>query len=97
MFRWKTDIAVGQRFFQPQWQAILVATSNQRRARSGTDCRIGVGLQEAHALRSHAVDVRRIEVGTPVASYVGISEIISHDEDYVWRSRHRLTKDVFDA
>jgi len=33
-------------------------------------------LQEAHALRGHAIDVRCIEVRTPVARHVSITEII---------------------
>src|SRR5438445_4813282 len=98
MLRRQTNIAAAsQRLFQSQWQSILVAAGDQRCARGRTDGGVGVGLQKAHTPDGHAIDVRRAEIGTPVARYVGIAEIISHDEDDVRRSRYRLPENVFNA
>ena len=59
------------------------------RAHSG----VGVGLQEAHTLCGQLIDVRRVEIGTPVAGHVGIAQIVGEDEDNVGRLRLRFCRE----
>ena len=46
MLRRQAGIAPGQRFFQPDRQAVLIAAGDQGRACSGTDSGVSIGLQE---------------------------------------------------
>ena len=50
------------------------------RCRHGTS---GIGLCEAHAFASHAVDVRCGDVALSVAGQVAVSHIVAHDVDDV--------------
>ena len=97
MLRRQTDIAAGQRLLQPDRQPVLVAAGDQRGARRRTDRGVGVRLQEAHALGRQAIDVRRADIGTPVARYVGVTEIVGHDEDDVRRPRCLLPEYIVNA
>src|SRR4051812_25980924 len=95
MRRRQTDVPASQRLFQPERQSILVAAGDEGEARCRTDRGVRVGLQESHAVRSKTIDIRCMEIGTSVARYVGIAEIISHDEKDVGRIGHGLTKSAF--
>ena len=90
MFRWQTDIAAGQRLLQSDWQAVLVTARDQRGPRRGTDRGIRVSLQEAHAGRRKAIDIRRADIWTAVARHIGIAKVVGHDVDDVGRFRRRL-------
>ena len=91
MFGRQSDIGLaGERFLEPQGQAVLVAAGDQREACRGTDCRVGVGLGEAHAAFGDAVDVGRREVPPAAAGKVRVAKIVGHDEHDVRAQVHLL-------
>jgi hypothetical protein len=84
----------GNRFFQANAKPVLIASGDERRARCRTDCGIGVALSEADAAGGDAVDVRCLQIGAAVASHIGVTEIISHDEEDVRQCPTGLPKNV---
>ena len=86
MFRRQADFGITrQRLFQPYSQAVLVAAGDQSCARGGTNRRVGIGFEEAHARRGDAVDIRRMEIRPSVTGDVGVAQIVGQDEDDVGR------------
>jgi hypothetical protein len=86
MVRRQTDLARharAQRLFEPDRQPVLVTPGNQRDAGGGADCRIGIGLGEAHALGGDAIDIGRGEIAAAVAGNIGIAEIVGENEQNV--------------
>ncbi len=96
MYGRQTNIPTdSQRFFQANLQSILVAAGYQCRACRRTDRRVGIRLEQANAFLRYAIDIRCAEVGAAVTGYVGIPEVVSHDEDDVRRTGRSLRKYIF--
>jgi len=57
---------------------------HQRGARYGTDRCANVQVRKFHALRAHAVEIRRLEsLGTETAD-VGVTQIATEKESKIW-------------
>src|SRR5882724_12112826 len=95
MFRRKANLGVTyERFLEAKPQAVLVAACDECRTRRGTDRRVRICLQKTQALRGQMIDVGCLKIGAAVTCYVGITEIISENEDNVRRfGRWRRTPD----
>src|SRR5262245_12551634 len=85
------------RFFQANAKPVLIASSDERGARCRTDCGIGVALSEADAAGGDVVDVRCPQIRAAVASHIGVTEIIGHDEEDVRQCPTGLPKNVVDS
>ena len=96
MFGRQADVACGpgERFFQADGQAVLVASGDERDAGGGADGGVGVGLGEADAFGGEVVEDGRAVVWAAVAGEVGEAEVVGHDEDDV-RPRARWGRPRF--
>jgi hypothetical protein len=76
----QADRAALQRLLEPDRQAVLVASGQQRDPRRRAHRAVGVGLREAHPLPRKPVDRRGRVFAAAVATQVGIAEVVGHDE-----------------
>ena len=69
----QSGVAGAQRLVEADGQAVLIAAGDQRGPRGRAHGRVGVGLQELHALGGEAVDVGRVVIAAAVAGEVGVA------------------------
>ena len=56
-----------------------VLASHERSTRRSTHGATGIGLGEAHTLTRHTVEVGGVDILLPVATHIGIAEVVAHN------------------
>ncbi len=83
----EAQFAIAERFFQPHAHAVLIAPGDQADACGRTDSRVGIAMQELHALRREAIEHRRLVFTPTVAGEVSKAEVVGHDKEEIGLAR----------
>ena len=77
--------------FKADLKAHLIAPRDEPSARGRTVCGIRITLREPQAFDGQTIHIGRRVVALPVATHVGVAEVVRHDENNVRLGRLRPT------